>query len=106
VSLPLGLTHSGRGEGNDDGIAPEEGEDGDPADLHVELLLLLLVDFAFGFVNLKEVLDHGLIDVMADGVFDFLHVMVEFGGSPRGIMGVVAEELADQSLRLVLFEEE
>lgn len=57
MGVPLGLAHAGGGEGDDDGVVPEEGDDGDAAQLHVELLLLLLVDLALGLVHLEEVLD-------------------------------------------------
>lgn len=74
MGLPLGLAHAGGCERDDDGIIPEEGDDGDAAELHIELLLLLLVDLALGLVDLEEVLDHGLVDVVTDGVLDLLHV--------------------------------
>lgn len=57
VGLPLGLAHARGGERDDDGVVPEEGDDGDAAELHVELLLLLLVDLALRLVDLEEVLD-------------------------------------------------
>jgi hypothetical protein len=80
MCLPLGLTHACGEEGDDDGIIGEEGDDGDAAQLHVELLFLLEVDLALGLVHLEEVLDDGLVDVVADGVLDLLHVEIELVG--------------------------
>ncbi len=77
MGLPLGFTHACGDEGDDDSITRQEGDDGDTAHLHVELLFLLKVDLAFGLMYLEEVLDDGLVDIVADGVLDLLHVEIE-----------------------------
>jgi hypothetical protein len=57
MSLPFGLAHAGGGERDDDGIISEEGDDGDAAKFHVELLILEGVYLALGLLHLEEVLD-------------------------------------------------
>lgn len=57
MGLPFGLAHAGGGERDDDGIVSEEGDDGDTAKLHVELLILEGVYLALGLVHLEEGLD-------------------------------------------------
>jgi hypothetical protein len=106
VRLALGLAHAGGGEGDDDGVVAEEGDDGDAAQLHVELLLLLLVDLALRLVHLEEVLDHRLVHVVADRVLDLLHVEVELVLGPPRRVRVVVEQLTHQPLGLVLLEQE
>lgn len=105
MSLSLGLAHTGRCEGDDDGVIPEEGDDGDAAKLHVELLLLLLVDLALRLVHLEEILDYRLVHVVTDRVLDLLHVEVKLIGSPRGVVTVVVKQFFDQFLRFILLEE-
>lgn len=106
MSLSLCLTHAGRCEGDDDGIIPKECDDSDAAELHVELLLLLLVDLALGLMHLEEILDYRLVHVVTDRVLDLLHVEVKLVGSPRGLVAVVVEQLVDQFLGFILLEEE
>lgn len=76
------------------------------AQLHVVFLLSLGVDLALGLVQDEEVPEYALIDVVADGVPDLLHVLVELGDGPAWPVGVEREELLDESARLVLLEQE
>lgn len=62
--LPLGLAHAQGGEGNDDGVVPEEGDDGDPANLHIELLFFGRVDFTAWLVELKEVAESSVVEIV------------------------------------------
>ena len=103
VGLPFGLAHAGGGEWDDDGIVPQEGDDSDAADFHIELLLLLLIDLALRLMNLEKVLDDWLVDVMAYGILDLLHVMIEFVGRPGGRAWIEIEQLGDELLGFVFF---
>ena len=76
----FGLTHACGSQRDDDGVVLEEGDDGDAAKFHVKLLLLQGIDLALGLVHLEEVLDDGLVDVVADRVLDLPHVEIELVG--------------------------
>ena len=80
----FGLTHACGSQRDDDGVVLEEGDDGDAAKFHVELLLLEGIDLALGLVHLEEVLDDRLVHVVTDGVLDLLHVEIELADGAGG----------------------
>lgn len=92
MGLPLCLTHTTRGQWDDDGIGLKERENGDAAQFHVKLLFVLWVNLTLGLVYLKEVLNYWLIDIMAHRVLYLLYIQIEFPRAPLLSMIVFLEE--------------
>jgi len=57
-------------------------------------------------MNFKEVVDHFLINVVRNLIFDPLHVLVELGKVPGFGVRVPIEQHSNVSLRLAFFGEE
>lgn len=105
MNFSFGCTHPVWSQGNQDCIIFQELQDGNSWDLHVELLLFIVIELAFGLMDLQEFENDVLVDVMSDWFLYLLHVEVKLLFGPSWVMGKGLEDLFDQFLRFYLLQE-
>lgn len=66
MDLSFGLAHAVGGEGDEHCIVLEEVHDSYPADLHIEELLVVVVEFAFGLMYFQEAGEYIFVEVVRD----------------------------------------
>jgi hypothetical protein len=105
VNFSFGLAHSVGSQGDEDSIVLQELYDGNPRHLHVEELLIVIVELALRLVDFHELENHILVDVVSDRLFYLLHVEIKLLLGPGSLVGKSCEELVDEFLRFYLLEE-
>lgn len=66
MDISFGLAHAVRGEGDEDCIVLKEVQDSNPGNLHIEELLIVVIELAFRLVYLQEAGEYIFVDVVSD----------------------------------------